>query len=159
MRDLPSKLTLMLPADRILLERLGARLREIREAAKLSQEAVGEKAGFGGKYIGEIEKGIRDVPLSTLRAVAENGLGIKIETLLLGGRIRHVAADEQTHARDIEITAAILAELPMKIRRPLLALLKAFSEAPSQPSSSSEAAPLSKAAERRRVRWEPPKSK
>jgi transcriptional regulator with XRE-family HTH domain len=156
MRDLPSKLTLMLPADRILLERLGARLREIREAANLSQEAVGEKAGFGGKYIGEIEKGIRDVPLSTLRAVAENGLGIKIETLL-AGRIRHVAADEQTHARDIEITAAILAELPMKIRRPLLALLKAFSEAPSQ--ASSEPAPLSKAAERRRVRWEPPKSK
>jgi len=115
----------MLPADRVLLARLGARLRAIREAAKLSQEEVGERAGFGGKYIGEIEKGIRDLPVSTLRAVAESGLGIRLESLF-AGRIRRIAADGQAHAQDVEITAAILAELPMKIRRPVLALLAAL---------------------------------
>jgi transcriptional regulator with XRE-family HTH domain len=141
----------MLPADRLLLERIGARLREIREGAKLSQETVGERAGFGGKYIGEIEKGIRDVPVSTLRAVVENGLGIQLESLF-SGRVRRVDAGDQTHAQDVEITAAMLAELPIRLRRPILALVKAIGDQPVESQ-------LSKAAERRRQGWDPPKRK
>jgi transcriptional regulator with XRE-family HTH domain len=82
----PTKMSAMVPADRALLEQLGARIREIRESKKLTQDEIAERAGFGGKYIGEVEKGLRDVPVSTLRAVAENGLGIRIEALFDGRR-------------------------------------------------------------------------
>lgn len=116
----------MLPADRLLLERLGARLRQLREDAKLTQEQLAERAGFGGKYVGEIEKGIRDVPLSTLRAVVENGLGLQLDAVFSGkGGCRKVKV--VAHPRDVEITAGVISQLPMNVRRPLLSLLKAFS--------------------------------
>ena len=118
----------MLPADKALMERLGARLREIREHAKLSQEAVGERAGFSGKYIGEIEKGVRDVPMSTLRALVESGLGVRMEALFVERPGRRVTTYKPTLARDVEITASLLAILPMKMRRPLLALVEAVSD-------------------------------
>ncbi len=117
----------MLPADKALLERLGARLRELREQAKLSQEAVGERAGFGGKYIGEIERGVRDVPLSTLRTVAESGLGVRIDTLFGDRAYRVIAVPRSEHARDVEMTASIVSRLPLRVRRPLLALIEAVS--------------------------------
>lgn len=122
----------MLPADKALAERLGARLREIRERAKLSQEAVAEKAGFSGKYLGEIEKGVRDVPLSTLRAVAESGLGVRIETLFERS-IPRAGQETAPHARDVELTATLLATLPMKIRRPLLTLVEAVANEQNAP--------------------------
>jgi len=108
----------MLPADKALMERLGARIREIRERAKLSQEAVGEKAGFSGKYIGEIEKGVRDVPLSTLRAVIESGLDLRVDALFLDRPHRRIPVDRMPLARDVELTASMLAILPMKMRPP-----------------------------------------
>lgn len=125
----------MLPADKALMERLGARLREIRERAKLSQEAVGERAGFSGKYIGEIEKGVRDVPLSTLRAVVEAGLGLRIDAFF-GERPRRASAEKAPLARDVELTATMLATLPMKMRRPLLALVEAVRD--DQPVRAAE---------------------
>jgi len=115
----------MLPADRKLLERVGKRIRMLREKEGLSQEAVGERAGFGGKYIGEIEKGVRDVPLSTLRAVAESGLAVTVETLL-SDRWEPVAAG--SYARDVELTAAMFSELPVRVRRALLGLVRALDE-------------------------------
>ncbi len=114
----------MLPADRALLERLGARLREIRESAKLTQDEVAERAGFGGKYLGEIEKGLRDVPLSTLRAVVENGLGVQLDAVLAGktrGTRRRRSADVP---RDAMMIAEVIARLPIKLRRQLLGLVK-----------------------------------
>lgn len=113
----------MLPADRVLLERLGARVRELREAAALTQEALGERAGFGAKYIGEIEKGLRDVPLSTLRAIAEHGLGVPVGALF-DGAVRRVP--RASHARDVELTAVQLAEMPLKTRRAISALVKSL---------------------------------
>jgi transcriptional regulator with XRE-family HTH domain len=120
----------MLPTDKALFERLGARLRELREAAKLTQEAVAEKAGFGGKYLGEVEKGIRDVPLSTLRAIVENGLGLQLDAVFdsKSKKKRRVSkrAAETKLPRDVEITAELIAALPIAARRPLLALVKAM---------------------------------
>jgi transcriptional regulator with XRE-family HTH domain len=130
----------MLPADKALMERLGARLREIREHAKLSQDAVGERAGFSGKYIGEIEKGLRDVPLSTLRAVVESGLGLRIESVFLEHRRRRAAIHPEPLARDVELTASIVATLPMSMRRPLLALVEAASHAAQATRAAERAA-------------------
>jgi len=118
----------MLPADKVLLQRLGARLRDLREKAKLTQDQVAESAGFGGKYLGEIEKGLRDVPLSTLRAIVENGLGLQIETVFNGKNTRVKRSAATRLPRDVEITAEMITALPMKARRPLLALLKALQD-------------------------------
>ena len=110
---------------RALLERLGACLRELRAAANLSQEEVGERAGFG-KYIDEIEKGLRDVPNSTLRAVVENGLGLRIDAAFAGKPMRLAAV--AIHSRDVELTAEASSRMPLRLRRPLLALVKVIGD-------------------------------
>lgn len=52
--------------------RLLARVKEIREARRLSQEAFAEKAGLGYKYYQHIEAGRRrDLRLSTLEKLAK----------------------------------------------------------------------------------------
>jgi transcriptional regulator with XRE-family HTH domain len=130
------------------MERLGVRLREVRERAKLSQEAVGERAGFTGKYIGEIEKGVRDVPLSTLRAVVESGLGLELDTIF-GERPHRRVAIDRVLARDVELTAELLSGLPLKMRRPLVALVEVM-------SNTDHAA---RAAERSGPKWRKPRSK
>ena len=135
--------TRMLPADRTLLQHIGARLRELREAAALTQDEVGERAGFSGKYIGEIEKGKRDVPMSTLRAVVEGGLGAQLEAVFGGRASRRDRYDppKVAFARDVEAIATVIAALPLRIRRPALALAEELQE---------RTAPVSRAAEGRR---------
>ena len=120
----------MLPADRALFEQIGARLAELRKQAKptLTQEVVAERAGYTAKYIGEIEHGKRDIPLSTLRAVVESGLGLSLDAVF-ADKGRKVAPLERIPLpRDIELTANVLATLPMKIRRPLFTMLEAISQ-------------------------------
>ena len=61
--------------------RLLARVKELREARGLSQEAFAEKAGLGYKYYQHVESGRRrDIRLSTLEKLADpddaNGDGI-----------------------------------------------------------------------------------
>ena len=141
----------MLPADQAMFERLGARLRELRTAAKLTQDQVGERAGFSGKYVGEIEKGVRDVPLSTLRAVVENGLGMALSAVFTG-RSRRLDATPPTHARDVDLTASMIAGLPLRVRRPMLALAREIAELEIVAVAQTTAEPSSKAAEHRRKR-------
>ena len=45
---------------------LGRRLRELREEKGLSQGALAERAGFGDKYISEIELGTSNPSLMTM---------------------------------------------------------------------------------------------
>ena len=74
------------------LRKLGALIRTCRSAAQLTQAELGRRAGIVGKYVSEIERGTRDVPFSTLRAIAEDGLG-----LVLDGRFRATAGTAATH--------------------------------------------------------------
>jgi transcriptional regulator with XRE-family HTH domain len=61
------------------LRKLGALIRTCRSAAQLTQAELGKRAGIVGKYVSEIERGTRDVPFSTLRAIAEDGLGLVLD--------------------------------------------------------------------------------
>ncbi len=62
--------------------KLLARVKEIREARGLSQEAFAEKAGLGYKYYQHVEAGRRrDVRLSTLEKLAK-ACGLKLRDLL-----------------------------------------------------------------------------
>jgi transcriptional regulator with XRE-family HTH domain len=81
------------------LRRLGALIRTCRSAAQLTQAELGKRAGIVGKYVSEIERGTRDIPFSTLRSIAEDGLG-----LVLDVRFRPDAGSATT--RD-EIPAAV----------------------------------------------------
>jgi transcriptional regulator with XRE-family HTH domain len=60
---------------------LGARLRELREAAGLSQKALAERAGLSQRNVANWELGLREPILSGAVAVAK-ALGVTVEALL-----------------------------------------------------------------------------
>ncbi|MDF2960679.1 MAG: transcriptional regulator [Paenibacillus sp.] len=50
---------------------VGQRIRELRKARGLSQEALGEKGGFHYSNNGQIERGEKNIALSNLAKIAE----------------------------------------------------------------------------------------
>lgn len=61
--------------------RLGSNVRELRIRRKLTQEALGERAGLSYKFIGEVERGRGNPTLTTLAALSE-ALGVGLVDLL-----------------------------------------------------------------------------
>jgi transcriptional regulator with XRE-family HTH domain len=66
-----------------LLERLGARIREIRKKKGLSQERVALAAGLDRSYVGGVERGERNVAIVNLNKIAK-ALNVSLPTLLQG---------------------------------------------------------------------------
>jgi transcriptional regulator with XRE-family HTH domain len=62
-----------------LLRSVGELIRSASATAGLTQRELGERAGIVGKYVSEIERGTRDLPVSTLFAIAEGGLQRRLE--------------------------------------------------------------------------------
>jgi transcriptional regulator with XRE-family HTH domain len=60
---------------------LGSRVREEREAAGYTQEALGERADLSGAYVAHIERGTKRPTLATLAKLAE-ALGVTPVDLL-----------------------------------------------------------------------------
>jgi len=60
---------------------VGVKLRKLRQARKLSQAALADRAGFSREYVNKIEAGRYDPPLSTLDALAK-ALRVKVEELV-----------------------------------------------------------------------------
>lgn len=60
--------------------RLGVRLRELRLAKGLSQEALAESSGLHRTYVGSIERAERNVSIDNIERLAE-ALGVKIRDL------------------------------------------------------------------------------
>jgi len=58
--------------DREVLKLVGARIRVLRKERGYSQEALGEKGGFHFSYIGQIERGEKNVSLVNLAKIAES---------------------------------------------------------------------------------------
>ncbi|MDQ0722527.1 transcriptional regulator with XRE-family HTH domain [Paenibacillus sp. W4I10] len=58
--------------DREVLKLVGARIRALRKERGYSQEALGEKGGFHFSYIGQIERGEKNVSLVNLAKIAES---------------------------------------------------------------------------------------
>lgn len=54
-----------------ILKLVGARIRELRKTQGLSQEALGEKAGFHFSYVGAIERGEKNISLLNLGKLAK----------------------------------------------------------------------------------------
>lgn len=64
-----------------LLKRFGERVRNLRKARGLSQEAFASECGLDRTYVGGIERGERNVALRNLSAIA-TALGITLAQLL-----------------------------------------------------------------------------
>lgn len=63
--------------------RFGERLRELREARGLSQEAFAHLAGLDRTYISGIERGTRNVALRNIEKLAR-ALGVAVSELMKG---------------------------------------------------------------------------
>jgi ribosome-binding protein aMBF1 (putative translation factor) len=71
----------MTESDLLIL--LGARIRALRKARGLSQEAFAAECGLDRTYVGGIERGERNVAIRNLALIAK-GLGISMSELLSG---------------------------------------------------------------------------
>ena len=49
----------------------GARMRSLRQAQEISQEALAERAGLHRTYVGSVERGERNVALDNIYAIAD----------------------------------------------------------------------------------------
>ena len=67
-----------------LLAALSMNLRAAREALHLSQEALAERSDLHRTYVGSVERGERNISLSTLESLA-TALGIEPADLLRKG--------------------------------------------------------------------------
>lgn len=63
---------------------LSARLRKIREEQRLTQAELAERAGLDVSYVSQMERGLRDPSLSSLRAIAA-AVGLNVAELLVEG--------------------------------------------------------------------------
>ena len=66
-----------------ILERFGQRVRELRRAEGLSQEAVAAKCGLDRTYMGGIERGERNVALRNIDLIAKT-LKMNLSELMQG---------------------------------------------------------------------------
>jgi len=69
------------PMRKARLAAFGARLRTLRIARGLSQEALGDLAGLHRTYVGSVERGERNVSLDNIYALA-TAIGVRPEELL-----------------------------------------------------------------------------
>jgi len=115
----------MLPADKATLQRIGLRLRDLRVERAMTQDQVAGRAGFTAKYLSEIERGTRDLPLSTLRALVEQGLGVSFDAFFTPGTMKRPRVAPTSLPRDVETISALISELPTQLRRRLASLVQA----------------------------------
>jgi transcriptional regulator with XRE-family HTH domain len=66
-----------------LLKDLGQRIRRLRDARKWSQEEFAHVAGFHRTYVGQIERGEKNLGFTNLAKVS-NVLGVTMSELLMG---------------------------------------------------------------------------
>lgn len=58
----------------------GERVRHLRKSIKLSQEALAEKAGLHRTYIGNVERGEKNISLENIE-ILSRALGVDIKDL------------------------------------------------------------------------------
>lgn len=63
------------------LFRVGLRVTELRGEKGWTQEELGHRAGLHRAYIGQVERGEKNIGLRNLEKIAK-GLGVKVQDLL-----------------------------------------------------------------------------
>ncbi|HEY4059598.1 MAG TPA: helix-turn-helix transcriptional regulator [Kofleriaceae bacterium] len=108
------------------LRTLGQAIRARREAAGLTQAQLGKRAGIVGKYVSEIERGNRDVPFSTLRAIVEDGLGLTLDVRFESHGNGNGKKNGNGKHPTLPPELRQVAELPADRRRAALAVIRAL---------------------------------
>jgi transcriptional regulator with XRE-family HTH domain len=62
---------------------LGARIRQLRKEREWSQEDLAAASGMHWTYIGQVERGERNLTIQSIRSIAK-GLNLKMSELLAG---------------------------------------------------------------------------
>lgn len=86
----------------------------------MTQEEVATRAGFTAKYLSECERGLRDLPLTSLRAIVEDGLACSMRDL--PAPLPPPGAEG----------APALPERPSNIPRPMLLLVRDVASLPER---------------------------
>jgi transcriptional regulator with XRE-family HTH domain len=95
-----------------LRRQLGARMRALREARKLTQETIAARIEVSPKYVSQLECGQRSPSWETLVAIAHYGFEIKVASLMFG-------IDENLGI-EVQDISDVLAGWPKEARRDLL---------------------------------------
>lgn len=69
-----------MPMRKSVTVKFGERVRTLRHAAELSQEALSAKCGLDRTYISGIERGLRNVSLKNIESIAK-ALGVSLANL------------------------------------------------------------------------------
>lgn len=77
----------------------GQRVRELREAIGISQEAFANKHGFARSYLSKIERGLANVALEAVQRLAD-GLGVEPKALFEPPSSGAQQQMEQGHSQD-----------------------------------------------------------
>jgi len=72
-------------AGREEARKLGARIRELRVACGWTQEQLAEHAGVHYKYLGDVERGVRNPALFNITRIAR-ALGVPVAALFMDER-------------------------------------------------------------------------
>ncbi|MNW42709.1 HTH-type transcriptional regulator SinR [compost metagenome] len=89
-------------SDKDILKLVGARIKVLRKKRGLSQEALGEKGGFHFSYIGQIERGEKNVSLINLAKIA-TALEVNVAQLFT-----YVHEDSELTEADAEVKEIVL---------------------------------------------------
>lgn len=110
-----------------LQSRLGHRVSAVRSARGYTQEQLAERCGFTVKFISSIERGLVNVPLVSLAAIAK-GLGVSISELTL--------AIDGSLPREVRTLDQLLAGRGRKEQIAIVRVLTAMNELLSTPQKS-----------------------
>lgn len=111
-----------------LLRIVGQQLRARRVAAELTQDQLGKKAGIVGKYVSEIERGTRDMPISTLHALVEQGLSLRLDIDFNAKNGSRPEMRLPPLPPAVEEVARLVAALPTDTRTSVLAIIRNLTE-------------------------------
>lgn len=89
---------------------LGARVKQLRQSRRLTQEQLAERAGLSHKFIGELERGRGNPTLTTLTSLGE-ALGVDLVDLLgIAVQKPRVSARQATLLREALVSIESLVE-------------------------------------------------
>lgn len=85
----------------------------------MTQARLGSRSGIEGKYVSEIERGTRNLPLNTLHSIVKKGLGLDLQIQLGEGK-----AGTPPLPAAIESVARAIQALPAKQQRTVLSIIE-----------------------------------
>lgn len=108
-----------------LLKLIGIRIRDLRKERRLSQEQLGEKAGFHFSYIGGIERAEKNISILNLAKIA-TALEVHIGELFVYIQSHHNVHSEKD--AELEEILQLLLEQDVKGLRKAKTILKELYE-------------------------------